>query len=155
MGNICRSPSAAGVFAELVRRRAPDLAIEVDSAGTHDYHVGSPPDRRSIAAAARRGIDLGRLRARQVVASDFDEFDLIVAMDRLNRELLRDRAAPGTRARIRLLLEFAGRDPEADDVDVPDPYYGGPLGFEQVLDLIEEAAEGLLAEVRRLGSPGR
>jgi protein-tyrosine phosphatase len=155
MGNICRSPTAAGLFAELARRRAPDLPIEVDSAGTHDYHVGSPPDRRSIDAAARRGIDLSRLRARQVVSSDFEEFDLIVAMDRLNRAVLRDRAAPSARASIRLLLEFAGRDAEGDDVDVPDPYYGGPVGFEQVLDLVEEAAEGLLAEIRRLSHSRR
>jgi protein-tyrosine phosphatase len=152
MGNICRSPTAAGVFAEFVRSRAPDLGIEVDSAGTHDYHVGSPPDRRSIAAAARRGIDLSRLRARQIADRDFDDFDLIVAMDRLNREILRERAREGTHARIRLLLEFAGRDAEGDDADVPDPYYGGPLGFERVLDLIEEATDGLLAEIRQLSS---
>ena len=147
MGNICRSPTAEGVFAQLVSARAPDLEIEIDSAGTHDYHIGSPPDRRTVAAAARRGIDLSTQRARQVEDADFSRFDLIVAMDRLNREVLRARSEATAHRRIRLLLEFAGRDPESDAVDVPDPYYGGPLGFEQVLDLIEEAAEGLLGEI--------
>jgi protein-tyrosine phosphatase len=150
MGNICRSPTAEGVFAQLVSSRAPDLEIEIDSAGTHDYHIGSPPDRRTVAAAARRGIDLSTQRARQVEDADFSRFDLIVAMDRLNREVLRARSEATAHRRIRLLLEFAGRDPESDAVDVPDPYYGGPLGFEQVLDLIEEAAEGLLGEIARL-----
>jgi protein-tyrosine phosphatase len=150
MGNICRSPTAEGVFASLVRSRAPELAIEIDSAGTHDYHVGSPPDRRTIAAAARRGVDLSRRRARQIDDADFSRFDLIVAMDRLNREVLRARAEPSAHTRIRLLLEFAGRDPESDEADVPDPYYGGEVGFEKVLDLIEEATEGLLREVQRL-----
>jgi protein-tyrosine phosphatase len=153
MGNICRSPTAEGVFATLVRARAPELAIEIDSAGTHSYHIGSPPDRRTIAAAARRGIDLSAQRARQVDDEDFARFDLIVAMDRLNREVLRAHAKPSAHTRIRLLLEFAGRDPESDEADVPDPYYGGDVGFEKVLDLIEEAAEGLLREVQRL-SPG-
>ena len=150
MGNICRSPTAEGVFAQLVSSGAPDLEIEIDSAGTHDYHIGSPPDRRTVAAAARRGIDLSTQRARQVEDADFSRFDLIVAMDRLNREVLRARSEATAHRRIRLLLEFAGRDPESDAVDVPDPYYGGPLGFEQVLDLIEEAAEGLLGEIARL-----
>jgi protein-tyrosine phosphatase len=147
MGNICRSPTAAGLFADFVRRRAPDLDLQIESAGTHDYHIGSPPDRRSVAAAARRGIDLSRLRARQVVEQDFERFDLIVAMDRLNRAMLLDCATPDVHERIRLLLEFAGRDPGTDEVDVPDPYYGGAVGFEQVLDLVEEAAEGLLSEL--------
>ena len=156
MGNICRSPTAAGVFAEFVRQRAPDLDVEVESAGTHDYHIGSPPDRRTIAAAARRGIDLSRLRARQVADHDFERFDLIVAMDRLNRAVLLERATADVHERIRLLLEFAGRDPATDEVDVPDPYYGGPVGFEQVLDLVEEAAEGLLSELlSRGGRPRR
>jgi len=146
MGNICRSPTAEGVFRRLVDERAPDLDLEIDSAGTHDYHVGEPPDRRAIAAASRRGIDLGRLRARQVEDADFERFDLIVAMDRLNRATLLERSPASRHERIRLLMEFSGR---SDIEDVPDPYYGGPVGFEQVLDLAEEAATGLLAEVLR------
>jgi protein-tyrosine phosphatase len=144
MGNICRSPTAEGVFRRLVEERAPHLPIEIDSAGTHDYHVGEPPDSRSVAAAARRGIDLRSLRARQVSDEDFDHFDLIVAMDRLNHVTLLDRAPPAAHERIRLFMEFAG---DRNVEDVPDPYYGGPLGFEQVLDLAEEAAAGLLDEV--------
>jgi protein-tyrosine phosphatase len=144
MGNICRSPTAEGVFRQLVQERAPDLAIEIDSAGTHDYHVGAPPDARSVAAASRRGIDLRNLRARQVAAEDFERFDLIVAMDRLNRKALLERSPAEYHDRIRLFMEFAGASAMED---VPDPYYGGPLGFEQVLDLAEEAASGLLDEV--------
>jgi protein-tyrosine phosphatase len=144
MGNICRSPTAEGVFRRLAAERAPDLSLEVDSAGTHSYHVCEPPDDRAIAAAARRGVDLRRLRARKVEDADFEHYDLIVAMDRLNREVLRDRSPVQFHERIRLFMEFAGRD---RDEDVPDPYYGGSLGFEQVLDLAEEASEGLLGEI--------
>jgi protein-tyrosine phosphatase len=146
MGNICRSPTAEGVFREFVHRHAPELEIEIDSAGTHDYHVGEPPDPRALRAASRRGLDISGLRARQVDETDFEHCDLILAMDRLNYETLRDRSPPARRSRIRLLLEFAddaGRD------EVPDPYYGGTQGFEEVLDLLEDAAAGLLAEVRR------
>jgi len=144
MGNICRSPTAEGVFRRLVQERASHLPLEIDSAGTHDYHVGEPPDARAVAAAARRGIDLRSLRARQVSDEDFERFDLIVAMDRLNHVTLLERAPPVAHERIRLFMEYAG---DADVQDVPDPYYGGPLGFEQVLDLAEEAAAGLLDEV--------
>jgi protein-tyrosine phosphatase len=144
MGNICRSPTAEGVFRKLVQERAPHLQVVIDSAGTHDYHVGEPPDRRAIAAAARRGIDLSGLRARMVQESDFEAFDLVVAMDRLNREVLLDRSPEELRERVRLMLEFA---PSTDVEDVPDPYYGGPVGFEHVLDLVEEASKGLLDEL--------
>src|SRR5688500_1893822 len=144
MGNICRSPSAEGVFRSLLAARAPQLTIEIDSAGTHDYHVGEPPDDRAIAAARRRGIDLSTLRARMVSTSDFDNFDLILAMDEQNLRELQRRAPAHRRERIRLMMEFA---PQAAVRAVPDPYYGGPQGFEQVLDLLEEAAEGLLKEV--------
>jgi protein-tyrosine phosphatase len=144
MGNICRSPSAESVFRSLLAARAPQLTIEIDSAGTHDYHVGEPPDERSIAAARRRGIDMSALRARMVSASDFDDFDLILAMDEQNLRELRRRAPAHRHERIRLLMEFA---PQASMRAVPDPYYGGPQGFEQVLDLLEEAAEGLLKEL--------
>jgi len=146
MGNICRSPTAEGVFREFVQRHAPELDLEIDSAGTHDYHVGEPPDPRALKAASSRGLDLSALRARQVEDADFERFDLILAMDRVNYEALLDRSPAQYRSRIRLLLEFAddaGRD------EVPDPYYGGAKGFEEVLDLLEDAAAGLLAEVRR------
>ena len=149
MGNICRSPTAEGVFREFVQRHAPELDLEIDSAGTHDYHVGEPPDPRALKAASSRGLDLSALRARQVEDADFERFDLILAMDRVNYETLLDRSPAQYRSRIRLLLEFAddaGRD------EVPDPYYGGAKGFEEVLDLLEDAAAGLLAEVRRAAS---
>jgi protein-tyrosine phosphatase len=145
MGNICRSPTAEGVFRAHVRRHAPGLDIENDSAGTHDYHVGEPPDPRTVKAAARRGIDLAGLRARQVQVEDFERFDLILAMDRLNHATLLDRSPPEHHARIRTLLEFAGPTAPAD---VPDPYYGGARGFDEVLDLVESAADGLLGEIR-------
>lgn len=146
MGNICRSPTAEGVFRHVVRERAPGLTVEIDSAGTHDYHVGEPPDARAIAAAARRGIDLRGLRARQVHEDDFEGYDLIVAMDRLNQAALLERSPAEFHPRIRLFMEFAS---SSGVEDVPDPYYGGPLGFEQVLDLAEEASLGLLEEVQR------
>lgn len=144
MGNICRSPSAEGVFRRVLAERAPNISIEIDSAGTHDYHVGHPPDRRAIEAARRRGIDLTTLRARQVSVEDFARFDLILAMDDENVEELKRRAPSEYHSRIRLLLDFA---PEAPMRYVPDPYYGGAGGFEQVLDLLEQASEGLLEEV--------
>lgn len=144
MGNICRSPSAEGVFRQLIAARAPEVSIEIDSAGTHDYHVGDPPDRRAQAAASRRGIDLSSLRARQVEPADFERFDLILAMDEDNLRELRQAAPPPAHERIRLLMDFA---PNAASRAVPDPYYGGSQGFEAVLDLLEEAAEGLLLEV--------
>ena len=130
----------------LAAREAPELSIEVDSAGTAAYHVGEPPDPRTRQAAARRGYDLSALRARIVEPGDFERFDLIVAMDRENLRVLRRRAPPAAHERLRLLLEFA---PEAGPEDVPDPYYGGPNGFEEVLDLIEAAARGLLAHLRQ------
>ena len=144
MGNICRSPSAEGVFRSLLAVRAPQLAVEIDSAGTHDYHVGEPPDDRAIAAARRRGIDLSSLRARTVRTSDFDYYDLILAMDEQNLRELRRRAPAARHERIQLMMEFVPSSPVRA---VPDPYYGGPQGFEQVLDLLEEAAEGLLREI--------
>ncbi|HEX7011886.1 MAG TPA: low molecular weight protein-tyrosine-phosphatase [Steroidobacteraceae bacterium] len=150
MGNICRSPTAEGVFRHMLSRRAPDLRVEIDSAGTHGYHVGEPPDERAIAAARRRGIDLSGLRARVVRASDFSYFDLILAMDEDNVRELKRMAPVERHDRIRLLMEFA-RQPSARYV--PDPYYGGSQGFEQVLDLLEEAAEGLLETV--LAAHGR
>jgi protein-tyrosine phosphatase len=144
MGNICRSPTAEGVFRHALARRAPHLGVEIDSAGTHDYHVGSPPDRRAIAAAQRRGVDLSQLRARLVTVEDFGSFDLILAMDEDNLRDLQRRAPSEVRGRVRLMMDYA---PAAVARSVPDPYYGGAQGFEEVLDLLEEAAEGLIDEL--------
>lgn len=142
LGNICRSPTAEAVFRAFLAREAPGLAVEVDSAGTHAFHAGSAPDERAIAAAARRGFDLSPLRARVVTMADFERFDLLLAMDEQNFRQLRRLAPPALRPRVRRLLDFA---PHLQRRDVPDPYYGGATGFEEVLDLVEEAARGLLA----------
>jgi protein-tyrosine phosphatase len=145
LGNICRSPSAEAVMRAIAARDAPELGIEVDSAGTAGYHVGDAPDARSQEAARRRGYDMSPLRARIVEPEDFERFDFILAMDRNNLSILRRRAPPAQRERVRLFLEFA---PEAGTAEVPDPYYGGPSGFEEVLDLVEAAARGLLGHLR-------
>jgi protein-tyrosine phosphatase len=150
MGNYCRSPTAEGVFRKLLAERAPHLHVEVDSAGTHDYHAGSAPDPRSCAAALARGVDLRGLRARQIVPEDFERFDLILAMDESNVSALRQRCPPHLLSRVRLFMEYAGHPSVRA---VPDPYYGGPHGFERVLDLVEEASialiDRLLEEMRR------
>jgi protein-tyrosine phosphatase len=144
MGNICRSPTAEGVFREAVMRAGLDGQIRIDSAGTHDYHIGDPPDARAQQHAQRRGYDLSALRARQVTRADFSTFDYVIAMDRANRLAL-ERLSPERRhSRIHLFLTFA------DGVtaqEVPDPYYGGSQGFETVLDLVENAAAGLLRHI--------
>jgi protein-tyrosine phosphatase len=145
MGNICRSPTAEGMFRHIAASYA-DLELEIDSAGTHDYHVGEPPDQRAIAAAKHRGIDLSRLRARTVQSNDFEHYDLILAMDRENLSTLHERAPRNVRDRIKLVMEYA---PESYAREVPDPYYGGPKGFEEVLDLLEQAAQGLMTDVLR------
>jgi protein-tyrosine phosphatase len=145
LGNICRSPTAEGVLRVIAAREAPELTLEVDSAGTAGYHVGEAPDPRTRRAAARRGYDLNALRARVVEPTDFERFDLILAMDRENLSVLRRRAPHSAHERLRLLLEFA---PEGSPQDVPDPYYGGPNGFEEVLDLVEAAVRGLLAHLQ-------
>jgi protein-tyrosine phosphatase len=145
LGNICRSPTAEVVFREIAAREAPDLALEIESAGTAGYHVGAPPDTRTRQAALRRGYDMSALRARMVEPQDFRRFDLILAMDRQNLDALQQRAPAAARARIGLFLEFA---PDSDVTEVPDPYYGGANGFEEVLDLVEAAARGLLQHLR-------
>jgi len=145
MGNICRSPTAEAVFRHLLASHAGDLALDIDSAGTHDYHVGHAPDRRAQQAARRRGLELAGLRARRVEDLDFERFDLILAMDEQNRAELLARAPAAYHARIRLIMDFA---PQAHTREIPDPYYGGEKGFEEVLDLLEEAAAGLLARLR-------
>jgi len=145
LGNICRSPTAEGVLRTLAAREAPELPLEVDSAGTADFHVGEPPDPRTQEAASRRGYDLGALRARVIEPADFERFDLVLGMDEENLRVLRRRAPPHFHERLRLLLEFA---PESGSRDVPDPYYGGPNGFEEVLDLVEDATRALLVHLR-------
>ncbi|SEO52695.1 low molecular weight protein-tyrosine-phosphatase [Aquisalimonas asiatica] len=146
LGNICRSPSAEGVFRHMLAEQGLDHVIETDSAGTHAYHVGNPPDQRSQIAARKRGVDIGDLRARQVNRSDFEYFDYVLAMDRSNLEILLAEAPERYRSKVRLFLEYAS---DAEEDEVPDPYYGGDRGFEHVLDLIGEASSGLLAAIRR------
>ncbi len=141
MGNICRSPTAQGVFTQWVHKNKLSHRFEIDSAGTHAYHVGEPPDRRSQAAALRRGVDLSALRARRVVPKDFEHYDYLLAMDRDNYQSLIQQA-PQYAHKVRLFLTFA---PHLPAEEVPDPYYGGANGFDHVLDLIEAAAQGLLA----------
>ncbi len=150
MGNICRSPSAEGVFSRLVESEGLESDIGVDSAGTHAYHTGEPPDPRSRQAARRRGIDLDHQRARKAHAADFGRFDYVIAMDRENYAALAAICPPGKEHRLRLFLDFA---PELDIRDVPDPYFGGKHGFEVVLDLIEAASKGLLEHIRKNDLP--
>lgn len=146
MGNICRSPVAEGIFRHLLEDAGLAQAIHVDSAGTHSYHVGAAPDERSQAAAHRRGIDISTLRARRVVPEDFDQFDYVLVMDRQNIKDLRTISQQAVHLeKIRLLLDYA---PEIAEQEVPDPYYGGLGGFERVMDLVDEAARGLLTHLR-------
>lgn len=146
MGNICRSPTAQGIFAALLEREGLQNVIEVDSAGTHSYHIGNPPDRRAQASAQRRGIDLSGLRARRVEQRDFEQFDYVLAMDQENYRHLEALCRDDHRRKLRLFMEFA---PHLNEPEVPDPYYGGASGFERVLDMVEEAAQGLLDHIRR------
>lgn len=145
MGNICRSPTAEGVFRELVAREGLSDVIATDSAGTHSYHVGNPPDKRATEVAKSRGVDLSDLRARKAVASDFETFDYILAMDKDNHDDLAYLCPPGLDHKLHMFLSFA---PHMNERDVPDPYYGGPAGFEYVLDLVDAASEGLLEHIR-------
>ncbi|MFL6009997.1 MAG: low molecular weight protein-tyrosine-phosphatase [Rubrobacteraceae bacterium] len=143
MGNICRSPLAQGVFENVLRREGLEYEVFVDSAGTGAWHVGSPPDERAHMSAGLRGLDLSSQRARRITPEDCDTFDYILTMDEDNyfvaASLCRGRAV------VRPFLDFAADSPEGE---VPDPYYGGPDGFERVLDLVEEASEGLLEDIR-------
>lgn len=146
LGNICRSPMAEGVFRQRVAERGLADRIEIDSAGTHAYHIDEPPDPRAQATVRRIGIDISGLRGRQARASDLKYYDYVLAMDRENLENLRALAAPGDESRIRLFLEYARVSKERE---VPDPYAGGQSGFEHVLALIEDACEGLLQDIGR------
>ena len=142
MGNICRSPTAHGVLAQRVADAGLGDRIVVDSAGTHDYHVGRPPDERAQQHAARSGVDLSAQRARQLKAQDFDDFDLVLVMDDANQHAARALCPPGQRHKLRRLTDFCTRHRASE---VPDPYYGGAAGFEAVLDLVEDACDGVLA----------
>lgn len=144
MGNICRSPTAEAVFTHYVAEANLQGRIISDSAGTHDYHIGEPPDERAHDAARRRGYDLSRLRGRQVGRDDFVAYDLVLAMDEHNLNSLRRQCPREHAHKLRLFMEFGTQDAR----EVPDPYYGGPQGFERVLDMIEDAAQGLLRHIR-------
>lgn len=145
LGNICRSPTAEGVFRKLIQEQGYVDRILTDSAGTHAYHVGEPPDERAQATAALRDIDISQSRGRMATVSDIEEFDYILAMDRENLLHLRKIGPPQMRHKIELLLKYL---PHRREQDVPDPYFGGASGFDRVLDMIEEAAHGLLNEIR-------
>jgi protein-tyrosine phosphatase len=144
MGNICRSPTAEGVFRHAVTAEGLAEQILTDSAGTHAYHIGQPPDERSQAAARRRGVSLSDMRARRIRGDDFDRFNYVVAMDRLNLHMLLEMKEEGQPADVGLFLQYAN----GSDEEVPDPYYGGTAGFERVLDLVEAASRGLLETLR-------
>ena len=145
MGNICRSPTAHGVFQKLTNDQGLSHLIEVDSAGTHAYHVGEPPDHRSQTAALARGYDLSSQRARKVKSADFEHFDYVVAMDESNFAMLEENCPVGQEHKVSLFLDFAPQLPESE---VPDPYYGGAQGFKHVLDLVEAAADGLIRDIK-------
>ena len=145
MGNICRSPTAEGVFQHLVDNEKLTKYMSIDSAGTYAYHKGSKPDPRAIEAAAKRGYDLTKLRARKVTKSDFENFHYILAMDSENYADLLEECDTKHAIKIKYLLEFI---PNRKDMDVPDPYYGGKSGFEIVLDLIEESSKSLLEYIK-------
>ena len=145
MGNICRSPTAEGIFRHFVEEASLGDSVNIDSAGTHAYHLNEPPDRRAQAAAERRGFSMSKIRARRISANDFERFEYIIAMDRDNQAYLIDHADAEYHEKIRLFLEYSS----GKETEVPDPYYGGAAGFERVLDLIEEASRGLLETLRK------
>jgi protein-tyrosine phosphatase len=151
MGNICRSPTAEGVLRYYIKNNRLGDIVEVDSAGTHGYHVGEAPDSRTQRAAAARGYNLTQFRARKVARQDLDYFDLILAMDKSNLDNLQRMATPEQQTRIKLFMEFAKN---FDDDEVPDPYYGLGHGFDLVLDMVEDAAQGLVDDIKvRLDKP--
>ncbi|MBE0484526.1 low molecular weight protein-tyrosine-phosphatase [Marinobacter sp.] len=145
LGNICRSPTAEGVFRQLASQQGISERLRIDSCGTGNWHIGKAPDTRSMEAAGRRGIDISGLRARQIAVEDLDRFDYVLVMDRENLADVRDLWHQNGGTEPRLLLEFG----ESGQAEVPDPYYGGEDGFERVLDLIHDASKGLLEDIRR------
>jgi protein-tyrosine phosphatase len=148
MGNICRSPTAEGVFTKLIEDRYLLERFVIDSAGTHAYHVGDAPDLRSQKAARNRGVELSTLRARKFTRGDFEDFDFILAMDEDNYAILIEACPDGHKDKVRLFLDYA---PHLNVREVPDPYYGGSYGFERVLDLVEAASDGLLKALKASG----
>lgn len=146
LGNICRSPVAEGVLRARIATSTLAGRIELDSAGTGDWHIGEPPDRRAIANAAEHGVDIAGLRARQLASSDYHDFDWLLCADRANLRDVRARAPEGARAGSALLLDWAGL---AHEGEVPDPYTGGPAQFEHVFQLLDRAADGVIARLRR------
>lgn len=149
MGNICRSPTAEGVLRHYIKINKLGDQVEVDSAGTHGYHVGEAPDSRTQRAASVRGYNLSQLRARKVARQDLDYFDLILAMDKINLDNLQRMANPEQLEKIKLFMEYARN---FDDEEVPDPYYGLGHGFDLVLDMVEDASQGLVDNIKeRLG----
>ena len=145
-GNICRSPTADGVLRKMVTDAGLAKVVEVDSAGTHDYHVGEPPDGRSQEHALKRGYDLSPLRARQVQVDDFEKFDLLLALDDGHLKILQRLCPPKYRSKVHRFTEFCTRHKSHE---VPDPYYGGAQGFEHVLDLVEDGCAGLIDHIRK------
>ena len=146
MGNICRSPTAEAVFRHYVEHAGLSEHILIDSAGTHDYHIGDPPDMRTQRAAQLRGYDMSLLRGRQVDEGDFRRFDYVLAMDHANLAILQRLAPPDSATQAQLFLGYARHHAERE---VPDPYFGGADGFERVLDMVEDAAQGLFEEIRQ------
>ena len=146
MGNICRSPTAHGVFENMIKDAGMIGNVEVDSAGTHAYHIGEPPDKRSAQCATKRGFDLSYIKARRVEVSDFDYFDYVLAMDADNLSILESMCPTQHKDKVCLFLDFAKDKSESE---VPDPYYGGPNGFDHVFDLVEAASKGLLEDIKK------
>ncbi len=146
LGNICRSPSAEGFFRKIVKEKGFEETIEIDSAGTGNWHTGHPPDHRAQAVASRRGVDLSDLRARQVSSRDMDYHDLIIVMDRRNYSDISAMAQSGYQHKIHYLLEYSE---QYEELEIPDPYYGGVHGFDVVMDMIEESCERLLDSIVR------
>jgi len=148
MGNICRSPTAEGVFHKLVRSDQLDHKFEIDSAGTHAYHVGDAPDLRAQKAAKDRNVDLAHLRARKVVEGDYHDYDYLLVMDEDNYQLVMEFCPDEYKHKVKYFLEYA---PHLNTLEVPDPYYGGKYGFERVLDMVEDASTGFLNSLKQSG----
>lgn len=148
MGNICRSPTAEGVFCSLIKEAGVEAQFDVESAGTHAYHIGEAPDLRSQKVAKDRGIDLSGIRARKVIYGDYEDFDYLLAMDDANYEILLESCPEQYKEKIKYFLEYA---PHLPTREVPDPYYGGEYGFERVLDMVEDASNGFLTELKKTG----
>lgn len=148
MGNICRSPTAEGVFTKLINEKKLASQFSVDSAGTHAYHVGNPPDTRAQQAALKRGVELQHLRARKVHSSDFEYFDYVLAMDGENYSILIQDCPDGYKDKVKYFLDYA---PHLGIREIPDPYYGEKFGFERVLDMVEDASLGFLETLQKAG----